>query len=101
LNDTKVVNRRTKPFDVYIGRGSPWGNPFRIGPDGTRDEVIRKYRDWVLNSNDADALWIREHVTELKGKTLGCYCAPQPCHGDFLAILADYGGLNRFNEILG
>lgn len=40
---TKVVNLYKEPYDVYIGRGSPWGNPFVIGKDGDRKECIDKY----------------------------------------------------------
>lgn len=63
---------------VYIGRGSIWGNPFRIGPDGTREEVIAKYREWLLHND----LVLR--VIELKDRDLVCFCAPQACHGDVL-----------------
>jgi hypothetical protein len=79
-----VVNRYAKPFDVYIGRGSKWGNPFRIGKDGTRADVIRKYEVWLQEQPELLAA-----LPELKGKTLGCFCAPKPCHGDILARLAN------------
>ena len=79
---TQVVNLRYTAFDVYIGRGSIWGNPFRIGADGDREEVIEKYRVWVMNS---PALLMR--LSELKNKRLGCYCHPAPCHGDVLVEL--------------
>ena len=26
---------------------------------------------------------------ELRGKTLGCWCAPKPCHGDVLLEIAN------------
>ncbi len=87
---TEVVNIKVTPeYDVYIGRPSKWGNPFKIGRDGTREEVIAKYRDWVLSSSDERASWIRENVWRLKGKILGCYCKAFACHGDVLAELAD------------
>jgi hypothetical protein len=70
---------------VYIGRPGPWGNPFKIGPDGTRLEVIEKYRVWLRGQPDLVA---RARV-ELRGKMLGCWCAPQRCHGDVLADVAD------------
>lgn len=42
---TLVVNKdKGDEFDVYIGRGTIWGNPYQIGIDGDRDEVIRKYK---------------------------------------------------------
>ncbi|PIW12451.1 MAG: hypothetical protein COW35_01440, partial [Candidatus Infernicultor aquiphilus] len=44
-------------YDVYIGRPSKWGNPFTIGKDGTRSEVIEKYRIWLMkNQNLLDCL---------------------------------------------
>ena len=69
---------------VYIGRGSKWGNPFRIGQDGFRSQVIEKYRAHLLASPDLLAA-----LPELKGRTLCCFCKPAPCHGDILAELAD------------
>ena len=79
---TKVINRRREGFDIYIGRGSIWGNPFRIGPDGSREDVIEKYRQWIKTRPD-----ILSHLEELRGKTLGCYCKPLACHGDILIEL--------------
>ena len=73
---------------MYIGRGGPWGNPFQIGRDGTREEVITKYHAWIT-SNDRVAVALRANVHLLRGKVLGCWCAPLPCHGDVLAELAD------------
>ena len=81
---TKVVHCRRKKHDVYIGRPSKWGNPFEIGSDGTRDEVIAKYRAWILTQDE-----LINSLHELKGKTLGCWCSPKPCHGDVLAELAE------------
>lgn len=83
-----VVNLRASSFDVRIDRQTPWGNPFVIGRDGDRAEVIEKYRSWVQNSDSQAASWIRQHAHELAGKRLGCWCAPKPCHGDVLAEMA-------------
>lgn len=82
---TTVVNIRTDKCDVYIGRPSRWGNPFKIGPDGTRSQVISKYRQWVMKTKPFTV----DDLRELRGKRLGCYCKPQPCHGDVLAELAN------------
>ena len=82
---TRVVHCKKEPFDIYIGRPSKWGNPFRIGKDGSREDVIQKYRDWILANSNLMALL----PLELKGKTLGCWCKPNACHGDVLAELAD------------
>lgn len=87
---TTVVHCKRAPFDVYIGRparglpGSKWANPFRIGRDGDRAEVIAKYEAWVRTRPDLMAA-----LSELEGKILGCWCAPEACHGDVLVRLAD------------
>lgn len=79
-----VVHSKRDRYDVYIGRPSKWGNPFAIGRDGTREEVIEKYRAWLLGQPELLAA-----LPELKGKVLGCWCAPQACHGDVLVELAN------------
>jgi hypothetical protein len=84
MTQTRVVHIRKEPYDVYIGRPSKWGNPFKIGPDGTREDVIRKYHAWVLRQPH-----LMSSLHELRGKRLGCFCKPQACHGDVLAALAD------------
>lgn len=85
---TTVVHKR-EPYDVYIGRPGPWGNPFIIGKHGSREEVINHFHRWFLNSMDSNAIWMREHIHELQSKRLGCFCAPQACHGDILAYYAE------------
>jgi hypothetical protein len=82
---TRVVHCKKEPYQVYIGRPSKWGNPFQTGKDGTREEVIKKYKAWILEQLDL----LKAIVPELKGKILGCWCHPKPCHGDILAMLAD------------
>jgi hypothetical protein len=81
---TIVVHFRKSPYDIYIGRPSLWQNPFKIGIDGTREEVIEKYREYILNKPE-----LMERLNELKGKRLGCWCRPQKCHGDILIELLD------------
>lgn len=81
---TIVVNKRVEPYDVYIGRGSKWGNPFHIGQDGTREDVIEKYEKWIRTQPELMA-----SLHELKGKRLGCWCYPQHCHGDVLVELIE------------
>jgi hypothetical protein len=75
---------RTTASYVYIGRPSKWGNPFIIGRDGTRAEVIEKYDLWIQTQPELLAA-----LPELKDKVLGCWCKPRACHGDVLARLAD------------
>lgn len=78
-----VVHCKHTRYDVYIGRGSKWGNPFTIGGDGTREQVIDLYEQWLLDQPDLMAA-----LGELTEKTLGCWCAPHRCHGEVLARLA-------------
>lgn len=82
---TTVVNIKYKKANVFIGRPSKWGNPFVIGRDGTREEVIEKYKQWIKNQPDL----LRLAPIELKGNKLGCFCKPLACHGDILAKIAD------------
>lgn len=73
-----VYNRHhgNAPIDaVYVGRGSPWGNPYVIGKDGTRDEVCNLFEQNVLPHLD---------VSALTGKSLVCFCMPQRCHATSL-----------------
>lgn len=79
-----VVHCKKDDYDVYIGRPSIWGNPFEIGKDGTRDEVVQKYKIWVMEQPE-----LVKRISELRGKVLGCWCAPKKCHGDVLAIMAN------------
>ena len=58
---------------VYCGRPSPWGNPFIIGKHGDRDTVCDRFEREILPTLD---------VSELRGKDLVCYCAPERCHCD-------------------
>lgn len=81
---TKVVHCKREKCDTYIGRPSKWGNPFVLEPGGSREVVITLYREWLLQQPELMAA-----LPELRGKTLGCWCAPKSCHGDVLAELAD------------
>ena len=79
---TTVVNSRTHDYDIYIGRGSKWGNPFimRNKSDAERDRVCDAYEAWFKNQPE-----LVNDLHELQGKILGCFCKPKRCHGDFLA----------------
>ena len=83
-----VLNKKvhgTPPGSVYVGRPTKWGNPFVIGRDGTRAEVIDKYRGWLL-----DQPHLLAALPELAGKDLVCWCAPCACHADTLLKLANH-----------
>lgn len=76
---------------VYIGRPSKWGNPYTIGIDGNRKEVIEKYRMYLYTSG------LVRDIHELHDKHLICWCKPKACHGDILIELAN-PGLDQFFE---
>ncbi len=83
----RVLNKKTDripPGAVYCGRPSPWGNPFVIGRDGTRTEVIAKYEIWIMRQPHLLA-----RLDRLKGRDLICWCAPCACHCDILLRLAN------------
>lgn len=81
-----VVHCKKDKYDVYIGRPSKWGNPYSIGKDGTRKEVLEKFLEYVYTSG------LVEDIEELRGKVLGCWCSPKQCHGDVLQSIL-YGNM--------
>lgn len=92
----RVVHVGKDDFDVWVARGSKWGNPFKIGPDGTREEVIEKYKAWIVRG---DGRHLLKDLGELEGRTIGCFCAPPGgvaehdplvCHGQVLLKLVSW-----------
>lgn len=108
----KVVNIRPQylnlqvwmenPSNIYIGRAgvvfikgsrfpkttSNFANPYKIGKDGTREQVIQKYKIYIkekLKNDDS----LQKELIGMKGKNLGCWCFPEPCHGNVLLELID------------
>jgi Domain of unknown function (DUF4326) len=102
LTATSVVNLKGHRDDpdfadvVYVGRamyrggwklpGSPLASPFRPGRDGSREEVLASYRHYLTGRPDLLAL-----LPGLRGRRLGCWCVPEPCHAQVIAELADSG----------
>ena len=97
-----VVNLKNEPrlreeFDhahvvdntVLIDRRTKWGNPFTIGKDGSREEVIARYRAELWRRIRAGEVSLEE-LAELDGCWLACWCEPLPCHGDVLARAAEW-----------
>lgn len=87
-----VVHCKRSKFDVYIGRPSPWGNPFSHLNNtlaaykvSDRDEAILRYEEWLLSQPEL----VQLVKMELCGKVLGCWCAPKRCHGDILSRIAN------------
>ena len=78
-----------KSSGVYIGREysmmprSPYHNPFHIGRDGTREEVLVKFAVYWYDEAQRD---LRSRARkELPYRILVCWCKPQACHGDIIA----------------
>lgn len=91
--NTSIVNITKEKYDVYIGRGSKWGNPFTsknskydIIKTSSRKESIKLYEEWLVNG---DGKYLLNDLHELKGKVLGCFCKPKSCHGDVLVKLVN------------
>ena len=95
---TKVVHLKKEKFDTRIDRASRWGNPFTHIKDkqtkaqfvvATREDAIESYRIWIKTQP-----LLLESLKELIGRTLGCWCCPQDCHGIVLLDLIQelYGG---------
>ena len=92
--ETKVVNIRNHKYDVYIGRAGRgqdgyFGNPFALKADEARGSSLEKYRKYFNNRLETDPEF-RRRILALKGKTLGCFCKPHPCHGDIIAEYVDF-----------
>jgi hypothetical protein len=90
-NKPKVVHCKKEEFDVYVGRGSKWGNPYSHKEGtlakeivATREEAIQKFEEYLLSNQE-----LMDSLNELKGKVLGCWCKPKSCHGDVLLKYAN------------
>jgi hypothetical protein len=85
---TEVVNKeRDNDFDAYIGRGTPWGNPFHVGKQEgqfERDEAIEKYKEHFEKNILGDE-GKRRGLLGLRGMRIACHCKPLACHGDVIA----------------
>jgi len=85
-----LVNIKTGvKYDIYIGRGSIWGNPYsHLAVSAaefqvqTREEAIQCYRSYILGRPD-----LLSQLDTLYGKILGCWCVPKLCHGQVLIEL--------------
>ena len=78
VDNTVLIDRRTK-----------WGNPYKLGVDGDREQVIALYRADLWRRIRAGEVTLEE-LAELDGCWLACWCEPLPCHGDVLARAAEW-----------
>jgi len=85
LHGNLIAWAETEGLYVRIDRRTDWGNPFEMPDDGGRDEVIFKYRTYYLPHK----ILLQARLPELIGKALGCWCAPEACHGDALKMAAE------------
>ncbi len=76
-----VVNKYRSAYDMYIGRGSKWGNPFK---SGTKEQNIADFEKYLLNSPE-----LMQALPELLNKRIACFCKPKACHGDVLKHYAE------------
>jgi hypothetical protein len=102
MNKTQVVNVYNEPYDVCIMRPGRWQNQYRIGIDGTREEVILKHRKEMLYNIRYNDEYLRS-LLFLRGEKLGC-CKPKACHGDNYVdilnakVIGIVGSRRRFNQ---
>jgi len=82
----RVLSRRwgDSSHAVDISRRSALGNPFMIGKDGSRADVIATHEVWLRGQHH-----VLRALPALRGQDLVCFCAPLPCHGDLLLRLAN------------
>ena len=89
---TRVVHCKKSKYDIYIGRPSKWGNPYKVGTGHhTAEEAVTLYqRDLIAGSLPATVDDVRR---ELKNKDLVWWCEPgAPCHADVLLAVANGDG---------
>jgi len=92
---TDVRHISSKEDFIYIGRTcgnfyrSIYHNPFFIGKDGNREEVLLKF---MVYWYAPEQKWLRERALKeiSPNAVLGCWCYPFPCHGDIIAGYLDW-----------
>jgi hypothetical protein len=102
-----IVNRRNgRVPGVYVVRPAVLGNPYVIGSDGSRHDVLDKYRAWLREQYRHDGA-VRRALRTLAMRyltdgqlTLICWCAPQPCHAEVIrdAVLGMVQARERARE---
>jgi len=80
-----IVNEETNKKERFPKSASNFQNPYKVGKDGTREEVIEKYEIYIREKLQ-NRIW-KKQLLNLEGKNLGCWCHPEPCHGDILLKL--------------
>jgi len=95
MTKTKVVHCNKDSYDILIDRTTMWGNPFKIGKDGDRTDVIVKFDLWLNGKDFVDFKQpklqkILNNIDQLDGQTIACWCKPRECHGDIYVKFIEY-----------
>ena len=104
MGRTRVVNIRKETCDVYIGRAGYgkdgyFGNPFRLEATMAKGSTLGRYRKYFYHRLSTDKEF-RKRIGNLQGKTLGCFCKPDPCHGDIIKEYLDWMAENANEAIV-
>ena len=90
----RIQLRRTKGWRkpegaIVVSRPSRWGNPYRVGIDGSREDCVLFFRMWLEETREGRTLAVLA-LDELRGHDLACWCRiGQPCHADVLLEVAN------------
>jgi len=109
IKNSKKYNGKSFSKDgllyIYCGRPSKLSNPYEIGKDGNREDVIEKFKilseplfgdtPSILQENISDFIEYLKKVNP-REVILGCHCKPLSCHCDVIEKLVD----NEFNKRL-
>jgi len=87
----RIVHCKKEAFDTYIGRPSVLGNPFIIGRDGSREDVVAKFEEYARDRMKTDPVF-KAAILACRGKILGCWCGRKLCHGTIIRKI-----VNEFN----
>jgi hypothetical protein len=92
---------RMPPNTIKVDRTTKFGNPFVVGPHGTRDDCVRLFTHLCagylcvstgpgIEAQREYVGFVKRNLTELRGRNLACWCPPgQPCHADVLLRIAN------------
>jgi hypothetical protein len=80
----KIIRvNKSDQYDIFIGRPSKFSNPFIVGKDGSRTEVLKRFRNYMQSHPELNSI-----LDELQGKKIACWCdICEKCHGDILIEL--------------
>lgn len=102
MSPKRIQRQRTRGWKapdgaVYVGRGSIYGNPWRIDPVtapqpgivATHEEAVALFTKWLRSTPDGQAV-ARQARKHLAGRDLMCWCpSSKPCHADVLLAVAN------------